>query len=65
LVARLSRGAYESYWRDPPTLARHVERLTALYRDMLARAGQGPRSGDAGRGPFAAAKAVDAAPSKD
>jgi glycosyltransferase involved in cell wall biosynthesis len=41
LLARLSQGAYESYWRDPPTLARHVERLTALYRDMLARSGQG------------------------
>ncbi|MGA9823384.1 MAG: glycosyltransferase family 4 protein, partial [Methylocystis sp.] len=41
LAARLSRGAYESFWRDPPTLARHVERLTVLYRDMLARAGRG------------------------
>ena len=48
LAARLSRGAYESYWRDPPTLARHVERLTALYRDMLARAGQGTRGGHPG-----------------
>jgi len=46
LAARLSRGAYESYWRDPPTLARHVERLTALYRDMLARAGRGRRAGE-------------------
>jgi hypothetical protein len=48
LAARLSRGAYESYWRDPPTLARHVERLTGLYRDMLARAGQGRRGGRPG-----------------
>ncbi len=61
LAARLSRGAYESYWREPPTLARHVERLTALYHDMLARAGRGRRDG----GLFAAAKAVDAAPSND
>jgi glycosyltransferase involved in cell wall biosynthesis len=37
LVTRLSAGAYESYWRDPPTLARHVERLAAIYEEMLAR----------------------------
>jgi hypothetical protein len=59
--ARLSGGAHESYWRDPPTLARHVERLTALYRDTLTRAGQGRRGG----GLYAAAKAVDAAPTND
>ncbi|MGA8169433.1 MAG: glycosyltransferase family 4 protein [Methylocystis sp.] len=37
LVARLSRAAYESYWREPPTLARHVEQTLAVYREMLAR----------------------------
>ena len=37
LVARLSQGAYRSFWRDPPTLERHVERVTAIYGDMLAR----------------------------
>jgi glycosyltransferase involved in cell wall biosynthesis len=37
LVARLSQGAYDSYWRDPPTMARHVERLFAIYREMLER----------------------------
>jgi hypothetical protein len=47
--------------RDPATLARHVERLTALYRGMLARAGRRRRAG----GLYAAAKAVDAAPSND
>jgi glycosyltransferase involved in cell wall biosynthesis len=35
-AARMSQAVYASYWRDPPTLARHVDRLTALYRDMLA-----------------------------
>lgn len=38
LAARLSKGAYESYWRDPPTLARHVAETLKVYRDMLARA---------------------------
>lgn len=36
LVTRMSQAAYESYWRAPATLIRHVERLDALYRDMLA-----------------------------
>jgi glycosyltransferase involved in cell wall biosynthesis len=37
LVARLSRGAYASFWSDPPTLSRHVDRITAIYSAMLAR----------------------------
>src|SRR5947209_139735 len=37
LVARLSRGAYASFWSDPPTLSRHVDRITAIYGAMLAR----------------------------
>ncbi len=37
LVARLSSAAYDSYWRDPPTLARHVEETLSVYRAMLAR----------------------------
>jgi glycosyltransferase involved in cell wall biosynthesis len=45
LVARLSRGAYESYWRDPPTMARHIERLSAVYEAMLARGGVRRRPG--------------------
>ena len=35
LIARLSQGAYQSFWRDPPTLDAHIERVTAIYRDML------------------------------
>jgi glycosyltransferase involved in cell wall biosynthesis len=37
LVARLSRAAYESCWREPPTLARHVEQTLAVYDEVLAR----------------------------
>jgi glycosyltransferase involved in cell wall biosynthesis len=40
LIDRLSRGAHASFWSDPPTLARHVERITAIYDAMLARAPQ-------------------------
>jgi glycosyltransferase involved in cell wall biosynthesis len=40
LINRLSRGAYGSFWSDPPTLARHVGRITAIYNAMLARAPQ-------------------------
>jgi glycosyltransferase involved in cell wall biosynthesis len=37
LVARLSQGAYASFWSDPPTLPRHIERITAIYDAMLTR----------------------------
>ncbi len=37
LAARLSLAAYESYWREPPTLARHVEQTLAVYDEVLAR----------------------------
>ncbi len=39
LVAALSQGAYESFWSNPPTLARHVEAIVGVYRQMLARGG--------------------------
>lgn len=35
-VRSMSNAAYAAYWRDPPTLARHVERLEIAYRAMLA-----------------------------
>jgi glycosyltransferase involved in cell wall biosynthesis len=38
LVASMSRAAYDSFWADPPTLARHVERIGAVYAAALARA---------------------------
>lgn len=37
-VRRMSQNAYADYWRDPPTLARHVERLEKAYRGMLVDA---------------------------
>ena len=44
LVGALSRGAYESFWSNPPNLSRHVAAIEALYRDMLARGGTGARA---------------------
>ncbi|MBV9393434.1 MAG: glycosyltransferase family 4 protein [Methylobacteriaceae bacterium] len=35
LVSRLSPAAYADFWSDPPTLRRHVERITAVYSSML------------------------------
>lgn len=37
LVARLSAGAHDAYWRDPPTLDRHIERILAVYREIAER----------------------------
>jgi len=37
LVAQLSMAAYESFWRDPFTLDRHVGRLMLVYESMLER----------------------------
>ena len=31
----LSRASYDAYWADPPTLDRHVEAITAIYRGLL------------------------------
>lgn len=37
LVARLSARAYDDYWRDAPTLARHIDETRVVYDAMLAR----------------------------
>ena len=37
LAANMSNAAYDQFWADPPTLARHVERLGGVYGEMLAR----------------------------
>ena len=37
LVARLSKEAHDLFWRDPPTLDRHVQQISAIYREMLDR----------------------------
>ncbi|MGO8737761.1 glycosyltransferase family 4 protein [Rhodoblastus sp.] len=39
LVTKMSNAAYDSFWADPPTMARHVARIGAVYEDMIARRG--------------------------
>jgi glycosyltransferase involved in cell wall biosynthesis len=39
LVNSMSNASYDRFWADPPTLERHIERLGAVYREMLARRG--------------------------
>lgn len=39
LAARLSRGAYEAFWRDPPTLDAHVADLLKIYDQVFAAHG--------------------------
>jgi glycosyltransferase involved in cell wall biosynthesis len=35
LVAAMSREAYDRFWRDPPSLQRHVTQLLRIYESML------------------------------
>lgn len=39
-VREMSDAAYQAFWRDPPTLAAHTARVTALYREVLGRSTQ-------------------------
>ena len=39
-VARFSNASHAAFWADPPTIDRHVEKLTGVYRGMLDRAAQ-------------------------
>ncbi len=36
-ITRLSAASTAAYWVDPPTLDRHIARLTSVYRAILAR----------------------------
>ena len=36
LVARMSRAAYDDYWRAPLTLESHVERLLTIYAELAS-----------------------------
>ena len=36
-AVRLSRGAYERFWSDPPTLDRHVAAIVEVYRALTSR----------------------------
>lgn len=38
-AARLSLAAYQAFWRDPPTLARHAREIEAIYRTATCAAG--------------------------
>ena len=35
-AARLSRGAHEAFWADPPSLARHTRALLGIYGNLVA-----------------------------
>jgi glycosyltransferase involved in cell wall biosynthesis len=35
LAAQLGRTGYDTYWRDPWTVGRHVDRLLAVYHEVL------------------------------
>jgi glycosyltransferase involved in cell wall biosynthesis len=37
LIAAMSDASYERFWADPPTLERHIERLGAIYGEILER----------------------------
>jgi glycosyltransferase involved in cell wall biosynthesis len=41
LVDRLSRNAYEEYWKSPCTLESHLDGLTGVYNTMLAAQQEG------------------------
>jgi glycosyltransferase involved in cell wall biosynthesis len=43
-VRLMSDAAHDAYWRDPPTLERHVERLLKAYSGMLAAPRAVPRA---------------------
>lgn len=43
LVSRLGRNAYERFWADPPTLARHAEALERLYQQIITEGEDGNR----------------------
>jgi glycosyltransferase involved in cell wall biosynthesis len=37
LIRKMSIASYDRFWSDPPTMARHIERIGAVYEDMMAR----------------------------
>lgn len=41
LIKKLSDGAYDSYWADPPSIQKHVAAITQVYGDMLDKAKSG------------------------
>lgn len=41
LIARLSHGAYDAFWRKPPTMRAHVDALLVAYADALGAPARG------------------------
>jgi glycosyltransferase involved in cell wall biosynthesis len=37
LVRKMSKAAYDRFWADPPTMARHIERISGVYAQALGR----------------------------
>lgn len=37
LITKMSNASYDRFWSNPPTMARHIERIGAVYQDMMAR----------------------------
>ncbi len=37
LITEMSNAAYDQFWAEPPTLARHIERLGKVYVEILER----------------------------
>lgn len=42
LVERMSVGAYDAFWKQPPTMARHIAGLLATYRSTLGDVASAP-----------------------
>jgi len=36
-VGKLGRAAYNRFWSDPPTIGKHIEKLLAVYAEMLGK----------------------------
>ena len=37
LITKMSNASHDKFWSDPPTMARHIERIGAVYAEMMAR----------------------------
>jgi glycosyltransferase involved in cell wall biosynthesis len=44
-AARIGRAAHDRYWREPPTLDRHIDGLEELYERLLEERGKGKDHG--------------------
>ena len=42
VAARMSLAAHQAFWRDPPTIARHVREIERIYRAATGTAAATP-----------------------